>query len=102
VSAAYRVLSTEFGTRGDDTRSSNCRTWSPYPHAKKTLGVSHERGINLTPASSANEDEVQYYVHLLGIKKLLEGSTSKKDAKFTKPSPEIFQCIDDINGWFSS
>ncbi len=33
----------------------------------------------------------EYYTQLLDVGDLLEGSTSKKDAKFSKPSPEIFE-----------
>jgi len=42
-------------------------------------------------ASSSNPDEVEYYVGLLGVEDLLAGTTSKEDAEFSKPSPEIFQ-----------
>ena len=47
--------------------------------------------VKLALASSGNEDEVKYYTDLLEIGDLLEGSTSKGDAKFSKPSPEIFE-----------
>ena len=33
---------------------------------------------------------MEYYTRLLGVERLIEGSTSKRDAKFSKPSPEIF------------
>ena len=46
--------------------------------------------MKLALASSGNQDEVEYYTQLLDVGDLLEGSTSKKDAKFSKPSPEIF------------
>ena len=58
---------------------------------REHLQALHERGIKLVLASSGNEDEVEYYVRLLGVGELLSGSTSKKDAKFSKPSPEIFR-----------
>ena len=41
-------------------------------------------------ASSSDPEEVEYYTRLLGVESLIEGSTSKRDAKFSKPSPEIF------------
>jgi HAD superfamily hydrolase (TIGR01549 family) len=50
-----------------------------------------ERGIVMALASSSNSDEVEYYTRLLGVADLLQASTSKKDAVWSKPSPEIFQ-----------
>jgi HAD superfamily hydrolase (TIGR01549 family) len=63
----------------------------PFPEARPALETLHERGIKLALGSSSNAEEVQYYTQLLGVGELLEGSTSKKDAQFSKPSPEIFQ-----------
>lgn len=63
----------------------------PFPQIRKTLEDLHERGIKMTLASSSNADEVEYYTQLLGVGDLLKGTTSKKDAKFSKPSPEIFE-----------
>jgi phosphoglycolate phosphatase-like HAD superfamily hydrolase len=42
-------------------------------------------------ASSSNPDEVEYYTELLGVGDVIEGSTPKEDAEFSKPSPEIFE-----------
>jgi HAD superfamily hydrolase (TIGR01549 family) len=63
----------------------------PFPESRKTLETLAAHGIKLALGSSSNADEVQYYTQLLGVGPLLEGSTSKKDAQFSKPSPEIFQ-----------
>jgi phosphoglycolate phosphatase-like HAD superfamily hydrolase len=41
---------------------------------------------------------VQYYTQLLEVGDLLEGTTSKHDAEFSKPSPEIFQAALDRMG----
>jgi len=49
-----------------------------------------ERNIPLALASSSDNDEVRYYVDLLGVADLIEATTSKDDAQFSKPSPEIF------------
>ena len=67
------------------------RAVQPFPGVREGLDVLHARGIKLAFASSSNPDEVEYYVELLDAADLLEGSTSKKDAQFSKPSPEIFQ-----------
>jgi HAD superfamily hydrolase (TIGR01549 family) len=62
----------------------------PFPGVTDHLRALDRRGVKIALASSANPDEVQYYIDLLGIGDLLEASTSKKDAEFSKPSPEIF------------
>lgn len=63
----------------------------PFPGVVESIRALHARGVKLALASSSNPDEVEYYVGLLGIGDLLEGTTSKEDAEFSKPSPEIFK-----------
>jgi phosphoglycolate phosphatase-like HAD superfamily hydrolase len=63
----------------------------PFPGVKELFGVLRGRGVELALASSSDPEEVEYYTGLLGVGDLIEGSTSKKDAEFSKPSPEIFQ-----------
>jgi HAD superfamily hydrolase (TIGR01549 family) len=63
----------------------------PFDGAVDALRHLHARGIKLALASSSNPDEVEYYVELLGVGSLLETTTSKEDAEFSKPSPEIFR-----------
>ncbi len=63
----------------------------PFPGAHAALEALHARGVKLAFASSSNADEVEYYTQLLGAGELLEASTSKGDAKLSKPSPEIFR-----------
>jgi HAD superfamily hydrolase (TIGR01549 family) len=63
----------------------------PFPGAVGAIRTLHARGVKLAFASSSDPDEVEYYVELLGVGDLLQGTTSKKDAKFSKPSPEIFR-----------
>jgi HAD superfamily hydrolase (TIGR01509 family) len=86
----------EFGdelkeARGELWKEKYMRRVQPFPGAIEAIHALHERKIKLAFASSSNEDEVEYYVELLGAEDLLEGTTSKKDAEFSKPSPEIFQ-----------
>jgi HAD superfamily hydrolase (TIGR01549 family) len=63
----------------------------PFPRVRELFETLHGRGIKLALGSSSNQDEVQYYTELLGAGDLVEGSTSKRDADLSKPSPEIFQ-----------
>jgi HAD superfamily hydrolase (TIGR01549 family) len=63
----------------------------PFPGVKECLRELHAHRIRLALASSSEGEEVEYYTQLLGVGELLEGSTSKGDAQFSKPSPEIFR-----------
>lgn len=77
--------------RGELWKGKYMHTVKPFPGAREAVERVRERGIRIALASSSNPDEVEYYVELLGIGKMLEGTTSKEDAQFSKPSPEIFQ-----------
>lgn len=77
--------------RGQLWKEKYMRTVQPFPGAVDALRALHARGIKLALASSSNPDEVEYYVDVLGVGDLLEGTTSKEDAEFSKPSPEIFR-----------
>jgi HAD superfamily hydrolase (TIGR01509 family) len=77
--------------RGELWEQKYMRDVQPFPGAVDAVRALHQRGLKLAFASSSNPNEVEYYVELLGVGDLLEGTTSKKDATFSKPSPEIFQ-----------
>jgi HAD superfamily hydrolase (TIGR01549 family) len=77
--------------RGELWKDRYMRTVKPFDGIRDALQQVRDRGIKLALASSSNPDEVEYYVELLGVGEMIEGSTSKEDAKFSKPSPEIFQ-----------
>jgi HAD superfamily hydrolase (TIGR01549 family) len=62
----------------------------PFPFVEALFEALRERGVRLALASSSNEEEVEYYTRLLNAEQFIEGSTSKSDAQFSKPSPEIF------------
>ena len=77
--------------RGELWTKKYMKSVEPFPGIREALKELHQRGLKLAFASSSNENEVEYYVSLLEAEQLLEGSTSKGDAQFSKPSPEIFQ-----------
>jgi HAD superfamily hydrolase (TIGR01509 family) len=77
--------------RGELWKRKYMQTVEPLPGAIDAMRAIHARGIRLALASSSNPDEVEYYVELLGVADLVEGTTSKEDAQLSKPSPEIFQ-----------
>lgn len=82
--------------RGKLWKERYLRTVEPFAGARASIEALHARGIKLAFASSSNQDEVEYYVELLGVGHLLAGTTSKQDAEFSKPSPEIFQAALDL------
>lgn len=84
--------------RGELWKRRYMKSVQPFPGVRESLRELHARGIKLALASSSDPEEVEYYVDLLGVADLLQGTTSKKDAQFSKPSPEIFQAaLDRVN-----
>ena len=77
--------------RGELWKEKYMRTVKPFEGVTDALQELRRKDIKLALASSSNPDEVEYYVELLGVGEMIEGSTSKEDARFSKPSPEIFQ-----------
>jgi HAD superfamily hydrolase (TIGR01549 family) len=77
--------------RGELWKREYMKSVQPFPGAIEAIRGIADRSVKIAFASSSNPDEVEYYVELLGVDDLLEGTTSKEDAQFSKPSPEIFQ-----------
>ena len=77
--------------RGELWKEKYMKSVQPFAGAVEAIRALHEKGLKIAFASSSNPDEVEYYVELLGVADLLEGTTSKEDAEMSKPSPEIFQ-----------
>lgn len=77
--------------RGELFKKKYMKTVKPFPRIEETMRSIHARGIRFALASSSNPDEVEYYTDLLGVEDIVEATTSKGDAEFSKPSPEIFE-----------
>lgn len=77
--------------RGELFKKKYMENIRPFPFVTPLFEFLAQRGVRMALASSSNPDEVEYYTRLLNVEKFIEGSTSKNDAKFSKPSPEIFQ-----------
>lgn len=85
--------------RGEMWKNDYMESVQPFPGIRESIRALADRGLKLAFASSSNSNEVEYYVSLLGADDLLEGSTSKKDAKLSKPSPEIFEAaLEQVGG----
>lgn len=62
-----------------------------FPGAKELLEEMRKRGLKLTVASSADKDELQPMLELVGAADLIEEETSSKDAKKSKPDPDVME-----------
>lgn len=62
-----------------------------FPGAKELLEHMRKRGLKLAVASSADKDELQPMLNLVGVADLIEEETSSKDAKESKPDPDVMQ-----------
>ena len=77
--------------RGELFKEKYIKEVKAFPHVREVFEALRKRGIKIALGSSGNPEEVEYYTRLLGVEELIEGSTSKEDAKHSKPSPEIFE-----------
>lgn len=66
-------------------------TLSAFPGARELLEHMHARGLKLAIATSAQPDELKGLLPVIGpdIQDLFKEETSAKDAKQSKPSPDI-------------
>jgi HAD superfamily hydrolase (TIGR01549 family) len=62
----------------------------PFPGVREAFETLREEGAKIALASSAEPSEVDHYIELLEVEDLVDAHTSKEDAQFSKPSPEIF------------
>lgn len=70
----------------------------PFPGVREAFEILRDEGAKIALASSAEPSEVEYYIELLGVGDLIDVHTSKGDAEFSKPSPEIFDAARDQLG----
>ena len=62
----------------------------PFPGVRPLFLVLRERGWTPVLASSSKEDELAFYLRVLDVADLIEGSTSGDDVARSKPHPDIF------------
>ncbi len=61
-----------------------------FPNAHDLIAALHRSGREVVLASSADQAEVDHYVHLLRVKELLRATTSADDVEKSKPAADIF------------
>ncbi|WP_294391585.1 HAD family hydrolase [uncultured Sphingomonas sp.] len=62
----------------------------PFPGASDLLQRVHAAGQQVVLASSASKAELDHYLDLLDVRKLVAATTSADDVENTKPAPDIF------------
>src|SRR5438132_5809065 len=63
----------------------------PFPKVRELFQRIKEDGKKIALASSANEEQIDFYKELLRIEDLVEAEASADDAEKSKPHPDIFQ-----------
>jgi len=76
--------------RGDWWKLRYMHEVKPFPGVRPLFAVLRSRGWTPVLASSAKEDELSFYVRVLEVGDLIEGTTSKDDVARSKPHPDIF------------
>ncbi len=68
-------------------------TIKSFPQAKELLQHMHDCGLKLVVATSAEPDEVEQTLKIVGphVQDLMEKQLTSKDAKLSKPDPDIMQ-----------
>ena len=61
----------------------------PLEGATALLRELHDRAAAVILASSASQDDVQHFVHLLGAEDLIDAWTTSDDVEKSKPHPDI-------------
>jgi HAD superfamily hydrolase (TIGR01509 family) len=64
---------------------------SAFPGARELLEGLRERGLRLVVATSATAEEVGSLLDVAGVRDLVEKVKTSKDAKHSKPDPDIVQ-----------
>ena len=62
-----------------------------FPGAKELLEKMRKSGLKIAIASSAEKDELQALLQIVGASDLVEEETSSQDAKRSKPDPDVMQ-----------
>jgi phosphoglycolate phosphatase-like HAD superfamily hydrolase len=61
-----------------------------FAGARDLLARVHAAGKRVVLASSASADEVNHYIDLLGVRDIVDTTTSSDDVEHTKPAPDVF------------
>lgn len=62
---------------------------APLAGAKELIVELKRRGTTVVLASSSGEEDLEYFLELLGVKDMVDGWTTKSDVKRSKPHPDL-------------
>ena len=62
----------------------------PFRRASELIHTLHQRQIRVVLASSAKQEEMEFYVNLLEIGAVLTGTVTSRDVNESKPAGDIF------------
>jgi HAD superfamily hydrolase (TIGR01509 family) len=62
----------------------------PFPRVRELVERLRQEGLQVGLASSANGEELAYYIQLCGLEGLIDAETKKDDVERSKPHPDIF------------
>ncbi len=77
--------------RGERFRSHYLPMVRPFSAVPDLLTKVRAAGLKVAVASSAKTSELEKYLQIAGIEKLVDVKTSSEDAQHSKPAPDIFQ-----------
>lgn len=63
----------------------------PFPGAQELIEEIRKRGLRVAIASSAQPDELQAMLSLVGAADLIKDKTSSKDVQSSKPDPDVME-----------
>jgi phosphoglycolate phosphatase-like HAD superfamily hydrolase len=65
----------------------------PFSAVPDLLRRSRDAGLRIAIASSAKKDELEKYLDIAGITRLVDATTSSDDVEESKPEPDIFEVV---------
>lgn len=63
----------------------------PFPKVKELFQRVRDDGLPIVLATSAQPESAEYYIELLGVEDMIQGSTTTGDVDRAKPNPDIFE-----------
>ncbi len=87
--------------RKEFTKTRYLSTIKSFPKAKELLEHMHDRGLKLVIATSAEPDEMEQTLKIVGphVQDLTEKQTTAKDAKQSKPDPDVIKVALEKSGF---
>ena len=65
----------------------------PFSAVPDLLQRSRDAGLQIAIASSAKKDELEKYLEIAGVRKLIDEIVSSEDVDESKPAPDIFEAV---------